>query len=250
MRLGDNDAVAAALAPARIAHRRSAAVSRAERDQPQRQHRERRARKYPSPRKLRSCCGWSRRHSRAPGARAERGCVPRRAGSAAAATRGEARVEESWPAEFQHVLRLVAATQPRSGSARGARLWPAPSGISRSGTEGRGARGRILACRVSARAAAGRGDTAALRCGARANPSRRFFGDRRLRTRSLAAKLTDREIAQPGGRRHGCGAGRLGWLGWRRRRVGRGGTATHDQGQECGERKEFFHRVNSCGLWR
>ena len=225
-------------------------MSRAERDQPQRQRGERRAWKNPGLPSFSTCCGWSLRHSRAPGARAERGCGPRRAGSAAAATRGEAREEESWPAEFQHVLRLVAATQPRSGSACGARLCPAPSGISRSGRARRDARGRSVARRASERAAAGRCDTAALRCGARANPSRRFFGDRRLRTRSLAAKLTDREIAQPGGRRHGCGAGRLGWLGWRRRRVGRGGTATHDQGQECGERKEFFHRVNSCGLWR
>ena len=146
---------------------RSAAVSRAGRDQPQRLHRAGRARINRGPRRLRTRCGWSRRHSRAPracgvrGARlcpapsgisrsgctgqdaqgkivgrvvcecaaagrydtaalrgragcAERGCVPCRAGSAAAAAPRRTRKDKAWSAPFANALRLVAATQPRS----------------------------------------------------------------------------------------------------------------------------------------
>ena len=67
---------------------------------------------------LSECCGWCSAHSRAPGERAERGCVPRRAGSAAAAQSGGAREVISKLAHGGRVLRLVAATQPRSGEGR------------------------------------------------------------------------------------------------------------------------------------
>ncbi len=214
-------------------------MSRAERDQPHRLLREGRAREGSRPRTVRPCCGWSLRHSRAPGRtggsrlcpapsgisrsgcagkdaqgkihaparwgccgwslrhtrapgrreRAERGCVPRRAGSAAAAAPGRTPKGKFTAQQGGVVLRLVAATQPRSG------------------------------------------------------------GGGRRRPRSPATKLTDRKVTQRNGRR-GIGGLRRGRIRRRRIRRRRRTFASHQQGQECGERKEFFHSVNNCGFWR
>ena len=216
-------------------------MSRAERDQPHRLLREGRAREGSRPRKVRPCCGWSLRHSRAPGRRdrAGRGCVPRRAGSAAAAAPGRTPKGKFTARQGGVVLRLVAATQPRSvGRERAERgCVPRRAGSAAAAAPGRTPKGKFTAQQGGV----------VLRLVAATQP--RSGGGGRRRPRSPATKLTDRKVTQRNGRR-GIGGLRRGRIRRRRIRRRRRTFASHQQGQECGERKEFFHSVNNCGFWR
>ena len=67
------------------------------------------------------------------------------------------------PVQCLSILRLVAATPPRSGGRTGAWLCPARCGISRSARAGSDVSGKNMARVVIEHAAAARGDTAAFR---------------------------------------------------------------------------------------
>ncbi len=84
---------------------RSAAVSRAERDQPQRRRREGRARTCRGRREASPCCGWSLRHSRAPGqnhTRARHGFLKLVPVSANQQTQDMSQAEKTFPAHATH----------------------------------------------------------------------------------------------------------------------------------------------------
>ncbi len=92
--------------------RRSAAVSRAERDQPQRVRTERRLEFSPTRPTVRSRCGWSRRHSRAPFTLSRSAAVSRSARDQPPHVRAERR-----PKFIPHVRRCAAVAAGRGDTA-------------------------------------------------------------------------------------------------------------------------------------